>query len=112
MRRPSGATRAADPAHPDLAHVQDAVDGAQRGLGGVDQRRVDGVDQTAVGLGGGVFEYLGVRPGQRWDRPRPRWAANTADLVQLVRIFAISKTTAIKYVAIAQPERFIDPTQP
>ena len=40
-------------------------------------------------------------------------AVHTADPVHLMRIFGVSKATAINYVKTAHPERFaIDPTQP
>jgi hypothetical protein len=56
---------------------------------------------------------LGVRPGQLWTDRVVDEAAATADPVQLMRVFALSKTIAIKYVATAHPERSaIDPTRP
>ncbi|SBW27847.1 hypothetical protein FDG2_5454 [Candidatus Protofrankia californiensis] len=54
---------------------------------------------------------VGVTPSQLWTDRVLDEAASTADPVQLMRVFDISKATAVKYVATAHPERFApDPT--
>jgi hypothetical protein len=59
----------------------------------------------------GMFTPLGMTPRQlRVDRILDE-AHHTADPVHLMRVFGIGKTTAIKCVRTAHPDRFaIDPT--
>jgi hypothetical protein len=59
-----------------------------------------------------MFRPLGITPtALRVDRILDE-AQHTADPIHLMRVFGVSKTTAIRYVSTAHPERFgIDPTQ-
>jgi hypothetical protein len=58
-----------------------------------------------------MFTPLGITPNQlRVDRLLDE-AHHTADPVHLMRVFGIGKTTAVRYVRTAHPDRFaIDPT--
>jgi hypothetical protein len=56
---------------------------------------------------------LGITPNQlRTDRILDE-AHHTADPVQLIRVFGLGTTTAIRYVRAAHPDRFTsDPANP
>lgn len=44
------------PAQPQRSNLEHPVDLTQRGLGLIDQRRVDGIDEPVVHVAGGIFE--------------------------------------------------------
>ncbi|MFI9780405.1 hypothetical protein ACIHCV_37950 [Streptomyces sp. NPDC051956] len=58
-----------------------------------------------------VFERIGIPSGKlRQDRIYDE-ARHTADPVHLMRLFGVGKTTAMKYVMAAHPDRGADPIQ-
>lgn len=59
-----------------------------------------------------VFERIGIRASKlREDRIYDE-ARHTADPVHLMHLFGLGKTTAMKYVMAAHPDRRPDPIQP